>query len=193
MGTICLQNSVSSEEWLILFCTKIPRMLWCFCIRHATSPTAHCTASIGKPFGQVIPWHQSTGHPDYERISSWYGRTLEAGQTEAEWGLSFTSSLSFACPFHAVYWREGSWVTEASRVNFRKLIHLQTGMQGQVSPKYKGKVWSLSLDWLQEMGLNPIAMATRDFSDQQAFRSTGAKTVLFSKEKTYLCFPFFAL
>lgn len=38
------------------------------------------------------------------------------------------------------------------------------------------------------MGLNPIAMATRDSSDQQAFRSTEANTVLFSKGKNVSVF-----
>lgn len=72
-------------------------------------------------------------------------------------------------------------------------ILLQREMQCKMSPKYKRKLWGLSLGCLQETGLNPVAMATRDSSDQQAFRSTEAKTVLFSKGKTYLCLPSFAL
>lgn len=39
---------------------------------------------------------------------------------------------------------------------------------------------------LQETRLNPIAVVAQDSSDPQAFSSTGARTVLFSKGKTYL-------
>jgi hypothetical protein len=70
---------------------------------------------------------------------------------------------------------------------------LQREIQCKMAPKCICKAWSLSLGCLGEMYWNPIAMATPDLSDPQSFHSTGAKTVLFSKGKMYLCLPSFAL
>ena len=71
---------------------------------------------------------------------------LEAGQMEAEWGLSFKYPLPFVFSFHGCLVKGGKLSFRGQQSKFQRTdALLQRGMQRKVSRKHKGKAWSLSL------------------------------------------------
>lgn len=130
-------------------------MLWPFGVWHATSPVAHCATSAGSggkfngnPFGQRIPLApKHLTHSDHEGTSWCYGRTYwKQDQWRQNGGLSFMSPLPFVFGVHGFLVKRGKLNFRRQQSKFQRTDALsQRGMECKVSPKCKGKAWSLSL------------------------------------------------